>query len=155
MHLGDTPRCGPDHAQRTAQSSITTSMPFAVFAMLVTAGVFVVPAHASGFAAVAASTGFNKSSRASHSGADQSFIDRLGLNGINARVWDAGGGGPNQALRAESADGSAAAASSSQRVAATGSGATTPNLATLKHRIASANLLAINTILLVRTGVNV
>jgi len=155
MHLGDTPRCGPDHAQRTAQSSITTSMPFGVFAMLVTAGVFVAPAQAaSGFAA-AASTGFNKGSRVSHSGANQSFIDRPGLNGINARVWDAGGGGPNQALRAASVDGAAAAVSSGPWVAAMGSGATTPNLATLRHRIASANLLAINTILLVRTGVNV
>ena len=155
MRLGDTPRCGHAYAPRTAQTSITASMLFAVFAMLVTAGVFVAPAQASGFAAVAASTGFNKGSRVSHSGADQSFIDRLGLNGINARVWDAGGGGPNQALRGASADGAAAAVSSSPWVAAMHSGATTPNLATLRHRIASANLLAINTILLVRTGVNV
>lgn len=140
-------------AQREMQTSITASMLFAVFAMLVTAGMFVSPAEAATrFGTATASTGRDSDSRVTHSGRVQALEVASGTRATDVRVWNVGGGGLNQTLCVESAGFTSAAASNGQWVTGIQSNVEASSFLTSQGQTDGANLLAINLTLSVQIG---
>ena len=142
-------------AQRETQTSITASMLFAVFAMLVTAGVLISPAEAAnGFNAVTVSTGRDSDTRITHSGRVQPHMAAAGINEIGAHLWDAGGGGPSQGPYVGRLSGNVGAANGGQRIAEIQSNVDVSSFLTSQSQTASVNLLAISLTLQAQIGAN-
>lgn len=125
-------------AQREMQTSIAVSMLFAVFAMLVTAGMFVSSAKAAnGFGTTMASTGLNSV-----------------INAIDMRFWNVSEGGLSQGRYVECSDGNSAATNGGQGIAEIQSNAEAVPFLMPQGQTASTNLLAINLTFSAQTGAN-